>query len=288
VDVLSSKTEPALDNLQSNSSPQSSCGQYDSNYGNFQHAVYEEIRREAFGEDIGQNSWLTADEQDKFISWLHLSANRKLLDVACGAGGPALRICKNTGCAVVGLDIHEQAVATARVLADRRGLSNLAAFEVVNASSRLPFDDSTFDAITCIDAINHLPDRPSVMAEWARLLKPGGRLLFTDPVIVTGPLTNEEIRIRCSTGVYLFVPHGYDESLLLKNGLHPLTMENVTQNIAAVARKRFTARASRSSQLQAIEGDAAFHLQQEFLAIAARLSEEGRLSRFMHVAEKPR
>jgi hypothetical protein len=45
---------------------------YDANYGNFQTELYEQIRREAFGEDIGQNSWLTANEQDKFLSWLNL------------------------------------------------------------------------------------------------------------------------------------------------------------------------------------------------------------------------
>ena len=73
---------------------------YDANYGNFQTALYEQIRREAFGEDIGQNSWLTADEQDKFLTWLDLSPSKNLLDVACGAGGPALRISAVTGCSV--------------------------------------------------------------------------------------------------------------------------------------------------------------------------------------------
>ena len=64
---------------------------YDSTYGNFQTSLYEEIRREAFGEDIGQNGWLTADEQNKFMGWLGLAAGKTLLDVACGAGGPTLR-----------------------------------------------------------------------------------------------------------------------------------------------------------------------------------------------------
>jgi len=63
---------------------------YDTNYGNFQTELYSEIRREAFGEDIGQNSWMTASEQDIFLDWLHLSAGKKLLDIACGSGGPAL------------------------------------------------------------------------------------------------------------------------------------------------------------------------------------------------------
>jgi hypothetical protein len=62
-------------------------GQYDANYGNFQTELYEEIRREAFGEDIGQNSWLTAEEQDRFLGWLELSGGKTVLDVACGLAG---------------------------------------------------------------------------------------------------------------------------------------------------------------------------------------------------------
>jgi hypothetical protein len=64
----------------------SSAGHYDANYGNFQTGLYAEIRHEAFGEDIGQNSWLTAAEQDRFLKWLYLTKATVLLDVACGAG----------------------------------------------------------------------------------------------------------------------------------------------------------------------------------------------------------
>ena len=64
---------------------QSPSGRYNANYGNFQTELYAEIRREAFGEDIGQNSWLTSDEQDKFLEWLNLNPEKILLDVACGS-----------------------------------------------------------------------------------------------------------------------------------------------------------------------------------------------------------
>lgn len=160
----------------------------------------EEIRREAFGEDIGQNSWLTADEQDAFIRWLDLAAGKRLLDVACGAGGPALRIAAMTGCSIVGVDAHEQAISTAQSLAVQRGRGTQAHFQHADAQLPLPHPDGSFDAITCIDAINHLADRPRVIAEWTRLLKPGGRMLFTDPIVVTGPLTNAEIAVRSSIG----------------------------------------------------------------------------------------
>jgi ubiquinone/menaquinone biosynthesis C-methylase UbiE len=266
----------------SNSPPPA--GHYNANYGNFQTELYEEIRREAFGEDIGQNSWLTSNEQDRFVEWLDLSPGKTLLDVACGAGGPALRIAAATGCSVVGIDVHEQAVTTASLLAAQRGLAERAEFRAIDATDPLPFSDASFDAITCIDAINHLSDRPRVIAEWARLLKPGGRLLFTDPL--TGPLTNAEVAVRSSAGFYLFVPNGYDESVVAQCGLRLLVREDVTANMAKVAEARRAARASKSAVLREIEGDQAYNGQQEFLTVAARVAREGCLSRFVYVAQK--
>lgn len=261
-------------------------GHYDANYGNFESELYAEIRREAFGEDIGQSSWITAEEQDRHIEWLHLSQGKSLLDVACGAGGPALRIGEHTGCSVTGIDVHEQAIATANSLAAQRGLTGRAHFRTADAGGSLSFPDASFDAITCIDAINHLPDRPRVIADWARLLKPGGRLLFTDSITVTGPLTNTEIAVRSSIGFFLFVPDGYDEQLIAQAGLRLVTKENATENMAKLAERRGRARASRSAALRQVEGDLTYERQQEFFEVAARIAREGRLSRFCYVAEK--
>jgi cyclopropane fatty-acyl-phospholipid synthase-like methyltransferase len=261
-------------------------GHYNANYGNFQTELYTQIRHEAFGDDIGQNSWLTSDEQDRFLKWLELSPGKTLLDVACGAGGPALRIAAITGCSVVGIEVHEQAVTTARSLAVERGLAERAEFRSADANRPLPFSDASFDAITCIDAINHLSDRPRVVADWARLLKLGGRLLFTDPITLTGPLTSEDIAVRSSAGSYLFVPHGYDECVIAQCGLRLMVCEDVTANMARIAEARRAARASRSAALREIEGDQAYEGQQEFLGIAARVAREGRLSRFVYVCKK--
>ncbi|MBI3478476.1 MAG: class I SAM-dependent methyltransferase [Acidobacteria bacterium] len=259
---------------------------YDANYGNFQTELYAQIRREAFGEDIGQSSWLTSDEQDRFLHSLNLSPGKSLLDVACGSGGPVLRIADRTGCSVVGVDVHEQAVATGNDLAAQRNLTPRAKFQVADATTSLPFPDASFDAITCIDAINHLPNRPVILADWARLLKPGGRLLFTDPITVTGPLTNAEIAVRSSIGFFLFVPRGYDERVIEQSGLRLLVNEDVTANMAEVAERRRAARASRAADLREIEGDQTYEGQQEFFAVASRIAKEGRLSRFLFVADK--
>ena len=270
--------------LKSKGGAASSC--YDANYGNFETQLYSEIRREAFGDDIGQNSWLTAEEQDLFISWLNLSTGKTLLDVACGSGGPALRIAGTTGCSLVGVDLHELAIATAKSLASQRNLKDRVEFYVVNAGEQLPFPDARFDAITCIDAINHLPNRPLVIAQWARLLKPGGRLLFTDPVTLTGPLTNKEIAVRSSAGFFLFVPKDYDTDVIAQSGLRLLVCKDVTANMAIVAENRRAARESRSAAVREIEGDQTYEAQQNFLAMTARLAREARLSRFAYLTEK--
>ena len=259
---------------------------YDTTYGNFQTSLYEEIRREAYGEDIGQNGWLTADEQNKFINWLGLTAGKTLLDVACGAGGPALRIATRIGCTVTGVDIHEKAISTARFFASQRGLESRTDFRVVDADKQLPFPEASFDAITCIDAINHLQDRLRVLVDWVRLLKPGGRLLFTNPAVVTGPVTNAEIAVRSYSGFYLFVPCGYDERIIAECGLRLVACEDRTSNMAEIAQRRKNARESRSAELQRIEVDAVYENQQALLSVAAQLASEGRLSRFVYVAEK--
>lgn len=257
---------------------------YGAAYGHFGSDLHARIRAEAFGEDFGQNGWQTAEEQDLFVDHLRLDAQSRLLDIACGSGGPTLRIARQTGCRVQGVDAHEQAIAEARARGEREGLADRAAFERLDASRTLPFPDGSFDGLICIDAINHLPDRPRILAEWARVLAPGGRLVFTDPIVVTGALTNEEIAIRSSIGFFLFVPEGVDDRLLEAAGFDIAQRLDRTENMARMAERRRLARAAHEADLRRIEGDATFEGQQRFFETAARLAAERRLSRLAFMA----
>jgi 2-polyprenyl-3-methyl-5-hydroxy-6-metoxy-1,4-benzoquinol methylase len=262
-------------------------GHYDANYGNFHTDLYARVRRQAFDEDIGQNSWLGAREQDRLLPLLNLSRGSKLLDIACGAGGPALRIATQTGCSVLGVDVHSSAIEAAAALAVTHRLRGTAEFLVGNAAEPLLLPDSSFEAITCIDAINHVPDRIQLLSECARLLKPNGRLLFTDPCVVTGPLTNEEIAVRTYVGFYLLTPLGYNEEVLRNSGFVVITAENATQQMFLSANRRKSARATYEAELRAVEGSSQYEAQQNFLTMVARLAEECRLSRFVFIAAKP-
>jgi SAM-dependent methyltransferase len=252
---------------------------YDAQYGQFASRLYAEIRATAFGEDIGQNGWLTAEEHDLFIEWLGLTPESQLLDIASGSGGTTLRIAERTGCRVQGIDIHSQAVAAATSAARERNLSDRAAFQIGDASRPLPFPDAAFDGLICIDAVNHLPDRPAVFREWARVLEPGGRLVFTDPIVVAGALTNEEIAIRSSIGFFLFVPAGLDQELLRAAGFDPTDVVDRTENMAKSAHRWHEARAARAEDLRRIEGEATYEGQQTFLGVASLLAKEHRLAR---------
>ena len=259
---------------------------YGAHYRRFAERLYAEIRAEAFGEDIGQNSWLTAEEQDLFLSWLGLTPDHVLLDVACGSGGPSLRAAQRTGCSVHGIDVEEAAIREARARASASGQAQRVRFEQVDAAKPLPFDGGCFDVVWCVDAIIHFPHRDETLGDWARILRPGGSLMFTDSLVVTGPLTNEEVALRSLAGLCLFAPAQTNERLLDRLGFALEATADRTENMAQVAERRYRAREARAEQLRRIEGEDGFLKQQRFLQVAARLAAERRLSRLAFHARR--
>lgn len=253
-------------------------------YKNYEEDLYRDIRKETYGEDIGQTSWLTADEYRNFFKLLKLLNGKKVLEVAAGTGGPAVFMVRETGCYLTGIDINENGVSNAKKLAAENGLSDKMKFKQADASEPLPFPDKVFDAIISIDSINHLKERDKVLKEFRRVLKTGGQLLFTDAVIVSGILTNEEIAVRSSIGYFLFVPLGENERLLREAGFKNIQAKDVTDNVESVSLKWYEARAKRKKELQQIEEENNFEGIQSFLKVVHLLSSERRLSRYLYTA----
>jgi SAM-dependent methyltransferase len=259
---------------------------YDATYRHFDEPVLARVRREAFGEDIGQNSWLTADECRTFCAWLGLGPEIHLLEVGCGSGGPALFIARTSGARITGVDLSAPGIAAGNAMAREQQLEARVRFELGDASAALPFADATFDALLCIDAIDHLPDRARVLREWGRVVKADGRILFTDPKTVTGVLSNEEIANRSATGYSLFAPPGEDARLIAEAGLHLEREEDVTENMATISQRRHDAQERAREELLAVEGQQTVDGQQRFLALVHRQASERRLSRYVFLARK--
>jgi SAM-dependent methyltransferase len=245
------------------------------------------LRREVYGEDFGQTSWRSAVEQAEIADLLRLGRDLHLLDIACGSGGPSLALAERTGCRVTGLDLEPAGIAQAEAQAAARGLADLAAFRALDCGGRLPFGDSTFDAVLCIDSIVHLPDRLGALREWARLLRPGGRLLFTDTAVLTGAVAKAELDRRTLIGPFLLVPPGLNEAAIGAAGLAPLRREDRTSATAEIAARWHAVRARHAAALEREEGADWFAQRQRFLAATAELAESRRLSRFLYLAEKP-
>jgi SAM-dependent methyltransferase len=260
---------------------------FDSTYSHFNKQVLEAIRNETFGHDIGQNSWNTVEEYDRFLSWLALLPKHHVLEVASGSGGPACYLANQMGCKVTGIDANEAGVAAATQRATDLNQTERVTFVVADATSRLPFEDDSFDALLCIDSMNHFPDRLKVFQEWRRILRPGRRAVFTDPVVITGPVTNDELAMRSSIGLFLFVPSGVNEQLIEASGLRLLRQEDVTANAALVSGRWHESRQRHKDSLIRIEGEERFAGLQEFFAAVHRLTSERRLSRIVYLVEKP-
>jgi SAM-dependent methyltransferase len=200
-------------------------------------------------------------------------------------GGPALYVANRAGCRVTGIDANEAGVDTAIQSATDSNQADRVTFTVANANSPLPFDDDSFEAILCIDSMNHFPDRLNVFQEWRRILRPGRRAVFTDPVVITGPVTNDELALRSSIGLFLFVPIGVNEQLIEAAGLRLVKHEDVTANAATVSGRWHESRARHKDALIKIEGEERFAGLQQFFAAVHRLTTERRLSRIVYLVE---
>ena len=259
---------------------------YDGLYGHLGDDAQRDARRETYDEDLGQSSWITLAEAREWFRLLELHPDGSALEIACGSGGMTERMALETGATCVGVDINEHGIEAASARVRGAESSSRVSFQLVDAAKRLPFPDASFDAIFCNDAINHLPGRLDYLRDWNRVLRPGGRLLFTDPVVVTGAVTNEEIRVRSSIGFFLFTPEGLNEKLLAQSGFAVREVRDVTEAVASISRKWRDARAKRSAALVALEGEKGFEDLQRFLDAVHTLSSERRLSRYMYFSSK--
>jgi SAM-dependent methyltransferase len=259
---------------------------YDGHYAQLATEAQADIRRETYGEDLGQASWITGAEARGWFDLLRLGAGQSALEVACGSGGMTCAMARHTDATCVGVDINAHGIEAANKRAEQEGLSSRVSFQVVDAGQGLPYSEASFDAVFCNDSINHLPDRLAVLRNWYRLLRPGGRVLFTDPIVVTGQLSNEEIRIRSSIGFFLFTPTGINEQLLEQVGFTVRAIRDVTDAVVSISSRWRDARALRREKLAAVEGDEGFEAVQRFLNAVYVLSSERRLSRYAYLAEK--
>jgi SAM-dependent methyltransferase len=119
------------------------------------------------------------EDLDQLVRWAEGGADRVALDVATGGGHTALAMAPLYG-RVVASDLTDEMLEAARDHARRRGATNLE-FRLADAED-LPFDDGSFDLVTCRIAPHHFGDVSRFVREVARVLRPDGMFLLEDSV----------------------------------------------------------------------------------------------------------
>lgn len=258
---------------------------YDSVYESFHTELARRFRAEAYGEDIGQHSWVTADEFRADMARLRLIPTARLLDLGCGPGGLLTYAVAHAGCHGTGLDTSAPALAAGLTLATERGVQDRIALLVTDLNQPLPFPDASFDAALSLDVILHLQDRALLFGEVARVLAPGGRFLFTDAGVITGTVSDEEVLHRSLQAKVQFHPPGFNERLLEGAGLRLIQTEDRTAGLMKVSESRRLARLAHQAELEKVEGKE-FELHQRYLETVHEISRRGAVLRNMYLAEK--
>ncbi len=260
---------------------------YQSLYEDFDSPLDGQLRREAYGEDIGQHSWVTADDLRLDVARLQLTKNARVLDLGCGPCGPLTFIMKAADCRGLGIDLSAAALAAGRRRAVSLALDDRLEVQKADLDGDLALSTAAYDAAISFDVILHLRDRLSVFSQIARALRRGSYFLFTDAAVVTGSISSEEAAIRSMHGFTHFCAAGFNEEVLDRAGLRLLETEDRTQALLQNASGRLDGRLRHRAQFEQREGAAGFARHQEYLRCIISLAQRGALSRLMYLAQTP-
>lgn len=147
-------------------------------------AENRELVRRQFGPNAAKYAvspvHATGSSLARLVELLEPEASWRLLDIATAAGHTAFAFAPSVA-EVVATDLLDEMLDVAREQAGAKAITNVV-FERADAED-LPFDDGSFDAVTCRIAPHHFPRPDRFVAEVARVLRPGGRFGLVDNMV---------------------------------------------------------------------------------------------------------
>jgi ubiquinone/menaquinone biosynthesis C-methylase UbiE len=168
------------------------------------------------------------DATRKLAESCHLDNHTRVVDIACGKGTSAAYFAERYGCEVVGIDISDDLVAQATILAKKKGLEGKVAFRVGDAL-QLPFLDNKFDAAVSQAMLVLVADKRKAILEALRVTKPSGYLGWLELSWKKQPTANfldavsNVLCAYCMQNVHTF--QGW-EDLFKKAGVNQLAIQS--------------------------------------------------------------
>jgi 2-polyprenyl-6-hydroxyphenyl methylase/3-demethylubiquinone-9 3-methyltransferase len=112
----------------------------------------------------------------KFITEKLANKRPRVLDVGCGGGILSEALAK-TGAQVTGIDLSEASIEAARNHAQQQGLS--IDYRVTSAEEIAEIETGSYDVVTCMEMLEHVPEPEKIVSACAKSLRPGGQAFFS-------------------------------------------------------------------------------------------------------------
>lgn len=217
-----------------------------------------------------------------------IAPGERVVDVGGGLGGPARMLAKEFGASVTVIDLTAAFIETGAALTTRTGLSESVTFQLGDATA-MPFPDGSFDVAWTQHATMNIADKDRLYAEIARVLRPGGRLVFHE--ILAGPNTPLVYPVPWASDASISFMRSPDElrAILGDLGFVEKTWRDTTSNAVEgirAQREQAAARQESGSELQSREVVLGPKFAQGIAGIARNLA-ENRIVTAMAVFEKP-
>ena len=216
-----------------------------------------------------------------------INESTHVLDLCCGLGGPARYLAYHHGCRVTGVDMNTDRLAGAVRLTERTKLQDRVLFHHANAL-QTGLADETFDVIVSQEAFCHIPDKKTLIAECVRLLKPGGRIVYTD-ILARNSMTNE-IRSRLENEMVFSELSTLEQycHLLEEKSCQVVEVEDLSDDWAQILIDRLAMYRSLKEQTVSSFGLAHFQKWDRTYSFFVGLYRSGELGGGRFVARKPK
>jgi sarcosine/dimethylglycine N-methyltransferase len=249
------------------------------------------VALEALTEDIlqehDQDHFGGVEANDILAAKAGIQRQHHVLDVCSGLGGPARYLAHRIGCRVTGLDLTRSRYDGALRLTQLAKLDHLVEFQLGDAL-RMPFTDASFDVVIGQEAWCHVPDKPRLIAECARVLRPGGAIAFTD-ILRREPLQAAELQ-RMQQGMpfpTLETLDGYS-GLLARNDCTVTHRDDLSEHWAQILVQRLAMYRSLEADTVRKFGAEHFRIWDQTYAFFVGLFRDGKLGGGRFVARKHR
>jgi len=176
------------------------------------------------------------EEVETLIEWLDAQEGERILDIGCNDGFYDHRIATDTGAYVVGIDISEKGLQTART----RNQLEKTEYHLVNAEE-IPFEDASFDRVLSCCVIEHFHNDDRVLEHVSRVLKPSGAFIFSADSLSNPEVTDaERAEHRTRYAVNTFYTPEIIEEKLKRVGLEVLETQYILTTPLSLALARLS------------------------------------------------